>query len=360
MCVRKYSHVINQALRGICTCRITIRPHLGHLAVNTVATSHSRLVFAVPNSHDLMGHAERLHQNRSREGQEAHAPFYVQYEVIEKTFQQSQHADASVFTDMIKGEIEKVNSHVVACLGVLESASPASDTELVRCSAECGSLVAFIHCNGKGLREIVKKFEEEEKMRSTTWECCTRVSMRMIETAPFCTSLLERLLNVQAGLEESVHGSLRRLLTEAYEASAGLSDNESPSVRGPPIAPDAPRLRAELFEASAGLSQNESQNEGAWPARSKTPAALRMPSLPSLLARSSRCTPVRPARAGLSLTNYAPPGLAQCPSWPGHLSTALAFCLTAPPARPRAAGHRLPPGGDSATPCRGHRQFRPL
>jgi len=143
-----------------------------------------------------MGHAERLHQNRSRAGQEAHAPFYVQYEVIEKTFQQSQHADASVFTDMIKGEIEKVNSHVVACLGVLESASPASDTELVRCSAECGSLVAFIHCNGKGLREIVKKFEEEEKMRSTTWECCTRVSMRMIETAPFCTSLLERLLDV--------------------------------------------------------------------------------------------------------------------------------------------------------------------
>ena len=256
LCAYANIRTLSIRLRGICTCRI--RPHLGHLAVNTVATSHSRLVFAVPNSHDLMGHAERLHQNRSREGQEAHAPFYVQYEVIEKTFQQSQHADASVFTDMIKGEIEKVNSHVVACLGVLESASPGSDTELVRCSAECGSLVAFIHCNGKGLREIVKKFEEEEKMRSTTWECCTRVSMRMIETAPFCTSLLERLLNVQAGLEESVHGSLRRLLTEAYEASAGLSDNESPSVRGPPIAPDAPRLRAELFEASAGLSQNES------------------------------------------------------------------------------------------------------
>ena len=102
-----------------------------------------------------MGHAEKLHQNRSRAGQEAHAPFYVQYEVIEnyfrqKTFQQSEHADARVFTDMIKGEIEKVNSHVVACLGVLESASPVSDTELVRCSAECGSLVAFIHCNGKG------------------------------------------------------------------------------------------------------------------------------------------------------------------------------------------------------------------
>ena len=98
----------------------------------------------------------------------------------------------------------------------------------------------------------------ERKMRSTTWECCTRVSMCMIETAPFCTSLLERLLNVQTGLEESVHGSLRRLLTEAYEASAGLSDNESPSVRGPPIAPDALRLRTKLFEASAGLSQNES------------------------------------------------------------------------------------------------------
>ena len=206
-----------------------------------------------------MPYAEAFRQTRSRADQEAHAPFYVQYEVIQKTFQSELHPNASVFADVSNREIEKVNSHVVACLGVLESASPVADTELVRCSAECGSLVAFIHCNGKGLREIVKKFEEEEKMRSTTWKCCTRVSMRMIETAPFCTSLLERLLNVQAGLEESVHGSQqRRLLTEAYEASAGLSDNESPSVRGPPIAPDAPRLRAELFEASAGLSQNES------------------------------------------------------------------------------------------------------
>ena len=189
-----------------------------------------------------MPYAEALRQTRSRADQGAHAPFYVQYEVIEKTFQSELHPNASVLADVINREIEKVNSHVVACLGVLESASPVSDTELVRCSAECGSLVAFIHCNGKGLREIVKKFEEEEKMRSTTWKCCTRVSMRMIETAPFCTSLLERLLNVQAGLEESVHGSLRRLLTEAYEASAGLSDNESPSVRGTPKAPAAPRM----------------------------------------------------------------------------------------------------------------------
>ena len=201
---------------------------------------------------------EKLRQTRSRADQEEHAPFYVQCEAIERTLQ-SERPCSCEFDEIMSREIDKVNSHVVACLGVLESASPVADTELVRCSAECGSLVAFIHCNGKGLREIVKKFEEEEKMRSTTWKCCTRVSMRMIETAPFCTSLLERLLNVQAGLEESVHGSQqRRLLTEAYEASAGLSDNESPSVRGPPIAPDALRLRTKLFEASAGLSQNES------------------------------------------------------------------------------------------------------
>ena len=239
--------------------------------MNTVATSHSRLVFAVPNSHDLMGHAERLHQNRSREGQEAHAPFYVQYEVIEKTFQQSQHADASVFTDMIKGEIEKVNSHVVACLGVLESASPTSDSELVRCSAECGSVVTFIHCNRNALRELAKEFEE--KMLRTTCERCTRVSMRMIETAPFCTSLLERTLDVQARLEESVpmqHGvdcSLRRRLTEAYEASAGLSENESTSVR----------VTAR--------------------------AAPCMPSLPT----ASRPIPARLANAGPSQANSAPP-----------------------------------------------------
>ena len=238
LCAYANIRTLSIRLRGICTCRI--RPHLGHLAVNTVATSHSRLVFAVPNSHDLMGHAERLHQNRSREGQEAHAPFYVQYEVIEKTFQQSQHADASVFTDMIKGEIEKVNSHVVACLGVLESASPASDKELVRCSSECGILSTFIHCNRDALREIAKDFNE--KMRNATWACCTSFSMRTIEAAPFCTSLLERVLNVQARLEESVlsDSSLRRLLTEVYEVSAGLS--ESPSFRGTPKAPAAPRM----------------------------------------------------------------------------------------------------------------------
>ena len=132
-----------------------------------------------------MGHA----QSRWRAGQEAHAPFYVQYdyEVIEKTFQQSEHPDASVFTDMIKGEIEKVNSHVVACLGVLESASPVSDNELVRCSSECGILSTFIHCNRNALHEIAKEFNE--KMRNATWACCTRFSTRTIEAAPFCTSL---------------------------------------------------------------------------------------------------------------------------------------------------------------------------
>ena len=74
----------------------------------------------------------------------------------------------------------------------------------------------------------------------------TRFSMRTIEAAPFCTSLLERVLNVQARLEESVlqelggDSSLRRLLTEAYEVSAGLS--ESPSFLGTPKAPAAPRM----------------------------------------------------------------------------------------------------------------------
>ena len=205
-----------------------------------------------------MPYAEALRQTRSRADQEAHAPFYVQYEVIEKTFQSELHPNASVLADVINREIEKVNSHVVACLGVLESASPTSDSELVRCSAECGSVVTFIHCNRNAMRELAKEFEE--KMLRTTCERCTRVSMRMIETAPFCTSLLERTLDVQARLEESVrqqHGvdcSLRRRLTEAYEASAGLSENESTSVRvtaparlanaGPSQANSAPPLQA--------------------------------------------------------------------------------------------------------------------
>ena len=111
---------------------------------------------------------------------------------------------------------------------------------------------------------------------------------------------------MQAGLEESVHGSqLRRLLTEAYEASAGLSDNESPSVRGPPIAPDAPRLRTELFEASAGLSQNESPRVRGPPVDARRPAhALSADPISEVIAVHTRTTRQR----GLSLANYAPPG----------------------------------------------------
>ena len=214
-----------------------------------------------------MPYAEALRQTQSRAEQEARAPFYVQYEVIQKTFQSELHPNASVFADMINREIEKVNSHVVACLGALESATHTSDSELVRCSAECGSVVTFIHCNRNALRELAKEFEE--KMRRTTCEPCTGVNMRMIETAPFCTSLLERTLDVQARLEESVgvDCSLRRRLTEAYEASAGLSESESTSVRV------------------------------------TAPAAPCIPSLPTV----SRPIPARPASAGPSQANSAPP-----------------------------------------------------
>ena len=186
---------------------------------------------------------EKLRQTRWRADQEAHAPFYVQCEALEKTFQAERPCSCE-FHVVMEREVEKVNSHVVACLGVLESASPASDKELVRCSSECGILSTFIHCNRDALRAVAKDFKE--KMRNATWACCTSFSMRTIEAAPFCTSLLERVLNVQARLEESVlqeHGgdsSLRRLLTEAYEVSAGLS--ESPSFRGTPKAPAAPRM----------------------------------------------------------------------------------------------------------------------
>ena len=82
-------------------------------------------------------------------------------------------------------------------------------------------------------------------MRDATWACRTRFSMQTIEAASFCTSLLERVLNVQARLEESVlSDGLRRLLTEVYEVSAGLSESsdKSPSFRRAPKAPDAPRM----------------------------------------------------------------------------------------------------------------------
>ena len=145
---------------------------------------------------------------------------------------------------------------------IRDALSQASAAALVRRSAECGSLVAFIHCNHNGLREMANRFDE--KMRSATWERCTRVDRQMIETAPFCTTLLERTLDVQARLEESVpqqHGvdcSLRRLLTEAYEASAGLSENESTSVR---VTAPAAIVRSRPIPArlaSAGPSQANS------------------------------------------------------------------------------------------------------
>ena len=186
---------------------------------------------------------EKLRQARSRADQEEHAPFYVQCEALEKTFQAERPCSCE-FHVVMEREVEKVNSHVVACLGVLESASPASDNELVRCSSECGILGTFIHCNRNALREIAKEFNE--KMRDATWACRTRFSMQTIEAASFCTSLLERVLNVQARLEKSVlqelggDSRLRRQLTEAYEVSAGLS--ESPSFRGTPKAPAAPRM----------------------------------------------------------------------------------------------------------------------
>ena len=211
-----------------------------------------------------MPFAEALRQTRSRADQEAHAPFYVQYEVIEKTFQSELHANASVLTDVISREIEKVNSHVVACLGVLESASPASDNELVRCSSQCGILGTFIHCNRNALREIAKEFNE--KMRDATWACRTRFSMQTIEAASFCTSLLERVLNVQARLEESVlSDGLRRLLTEVYEVSAGLSESsdKSPSFRRAPKAPDAPRM------PSMPISPRSTRPASVGPARAK-------------------------------------------------------------------------------------------
>ena len=185
---------------------------------------------------------EKLRQTRSRADQEEHAPFYVQCEAIERTLQ-SERPCSYEFDVIMNREIEKVNSHVVACLGVLESASPASDNELVRCSSQCGILGTFIHCNRNALREIAKEFNE--KMRDATWACRTRFSMQTIEAASFCTSLLERVLNVQARLEESVLSDhLRRLLTEVYEASAGLSESsdKSPSFRRAPKAPDAPRM----------------------------------------------------------------------------------------------------------------------
>ena len=50
-----------------------------------------------------MPYAEALRQTRSRADQEAHAPFYVQYEVIEKTFQSELHPWAAMARPMADG-----------------------------------------------------------------------------------------------------------------------------------------------------------------------------------------------------------------------------------------------------------------
>ena len=200
---------------------------------------------------------------------------------------------------MMNREVEKVNSHVVDCLGVLESASPASDNELVRCSSECGILGTFIHCNRNALSEIAKQFNE--KMRDATWASCTRFSMRTIEAASFCTSLLERVLNVQARLEESVlSDSLRRLLTEVYEMSAGLS--ESSSFRGMPKAPDAPRMPLMPISPRSTRPASVGPATGVYPALS--PARAKR-------ARSSSRLH-RPRTTDLPAVEIPPPAVEDC------------------------------------------------
>ena len=153
----------------------------------------------------------------------------------------------------IKEELDRVNEHVHARLELLESvSSDACAGELLRCSAECGSLNTFVHSKRDALLKVAKKFDE--KLRSASGRCTARVNMQMLETAPFCTSFLERMLNVQIKLEEwaltrrEVNPNLRQLLTEAYEAAAGLSENESPHVFNAPIlAPNAPRMSSRRF-----------------------------------------------------------------------------------------------------------------
>ena len=81
---------------------------------------------------------EKLRQTRSRADQEEHAPFYVQCEALEKTFQAERPCSCE-FHVVVEREVEKVNSHVVACLEVLESTLPATESELVGRSAECAA-----------------------------------------------------------------------------------------------------------------------------------------------------------------------------------------------------------------------------
>ena len=240
---------------------------------------------------------EKLRQTRSHADQEEHAPFYVQCEALEKTLQAERPCSCE-FDVVMKREVEKVNSHVVACLGVLESASPTSDNELVRCSSECGILSTFIHCNRNALREIAQEFNE--KMRNATSACCTHFSMRTIETASFGTSLLERVLNVQARLEKSVQrelggdSSLRRLLTEAYEVSAGLS--ESPSFRGTPKAPAAPRMPSMPISSRSIRPARTRRASYTGPARAKH-------------APSSASRLHRPRTTDLALVEVPPPAV---------------------------------------------------
>lgn len=191
-----------------------------------------------------MKYAKALRQTQSHAGQEAHAPFYVQYEAMKKTFRTCLPSE-SVFIGVIREELRGINKYVAACVEALESVRP--DGELVRCSTDCGSLSTFIRWNRDSLRKIAKKFDRCTK--NVTGDCtfAHAQTQRMLETAPFCTCLLERTCDVQAYLEEwalEQHNFiLGRLITDAYEASAGLLDDDEPlGVGETPVPPNAPRL----------------------------------------------------------------------------------------------------------------------
>ena len=196
-----------------------------------------------------MKFAEALRKTQSHAGQEAHAPFYVQYEAMKKTFRTCLPSE-SVFIGVIREELRIINKYVAACVEALESVRP--DGELVRCSTDCGSLSTFIRWNRDGLRKIAKKFDKKiaKKFDKIVTGDCTFAhaqTQRMLETAAFCTCLLERTCDVQANLEEwalEQHNFiLRGLITDAYEASAGLLDDDEPLGGGEkPVPPNAPRL----------------------------------------------------------------------------------------------------------------------
>ena len=148
-----------------------------------------------------MKYAATLHETRSRAGQEAHAPHYVQYAAIKKGFKAGLPTEAE-FVAALQNEVSRLSEYVASCLAAMTITEDSSNEELVRCSGACGSLNIFITRNREGVRKIAKKYDRKARGTSEHRTQAQAQAQQLLETAGFCNHSLQVTLDLQLQLEQ--------------------------------------------------------------------------------------------------------------------------------------------------------------